>query len=119
MFQKVPLLASRLFEYAALDFGERQSGNEEIDIALLLEPRGQRFRGERFSGVADDVCVEQKPRHRSTLRPLSNGRWTSSSASPFAMGDRRRAAYTPPLPPGSLKTLRLISVRMRAASASF
>src|SRR5260370_40776236 len=55
----------------------------------MFHPGDERLRGTGFDDIADDVRVEEIPRHRATLRPLVTWRATTRSAP--TRGERRNA----------------------------
>ena len=109
-----PFLSSRLLQDSTADLCKGQAGDEQILVGLPAHPGNQRFRWRRFSGIADDVGVEEVAAHKSTSRSPAIGRWRSSSAP--TSGEPRSALKMPPLFGGSPETVRRTSARIRAES---
>jgi hypothetical protein len=79
-------LSSMPRRISAIDFSDRQGGDEQIAIGLHTHPFQQRFGRVRLRYIADDICVEKVAGQRPTLRPVSLERANSRSALPAATG---------------------------------
>ena len=110
------LLSGRLLQDSALDLRDGERRNEQIRIGLFSQPSNQGWRRYGLRDIADDVCIEQVPAHRSTLRPDIGGRLRSRSAP--TRGERRSALRIPPFGDGSPETVWRIAARIRAESES-